>query len=182
MNYQPHRKFSPSVPRLARSCGPVLAALALLANPVFAQGTACDLDGSGSVNVVDVNRTVSMVLGTVPCTASVEGLNTCTIVTVQRVVNSALGQPCVAYNSTTHTVGLTWLASPSTNVVGYNVYRRSTPTGTPVKLNSAIIPSTSFTDTTIQLGQTYYYSATSIDSSGTESAQSSQAVAIIPTI
>ena len=182
MNDQTLRRFFPSIPQLSRSCGPLLAALAVLANPVFAQGTACDLDGSGSVNVVDVNRAVSMVLGTVPCTASVEGLNTCTIVTVQRVVNSALGQPCIAYNSLTHTVGLTWLASPSTGVVGYNVYRRSTATGTPVKLNSAIITGTSFTDTTIQLGQTYYYSATSVDTSGVESAQSSQAVAIIPTI
>src|SRR4051812_31491586 len=112
--------------RFQKFAGPLMVGLALM-NSAWAQSTACDLDASGSVNVVDVNRAVSMALGTLPCTASVEGLNTCTIVTVQRVVNSALGQPCVVYNANTHTVTVNWLASPSTGIAGYNLYRRSTP-------------------------------------------------------
>lgn len=160
------------------TCGFALSLL--LANAAFAQSSACDLDTSGSVNVVDVNRAVSMALGTTPCTASVEALNTCTIVTVQRVVNTALGQPCVAYNSMTRTVGLNWLASPSAGVVGYNVYRRLTPSGTRVKLNSALVTGTTFTDTTIQLGLTYYYSATAVGTGGVESTESPQASAVIP--
>jgi hypothetical protein len=151
----------------------------VLSNAAFAQSSACDLDGNGSVNVTDVNRAVSMALGSTPCTANVEGSQVCTVVTVQRVVNSALGQPCVAYNTTTRTVSLTWLASTSTGVLGYNVYRRTTPTGPAVKLNSAMVAATNFTDTTVQLGMTYYYSATTVGS-GTESPESSQAVAVIP--
>lgn len=157
------------------------AALVLvMGQAAMAQTSACDLDANGAVNVADVNSAVSMALGTAPCTANVEGLNTCTVVTVQRIVNSALGQPCIAFNNTTRTVGLSWLPSTSQGVLGYNIYRRTTPAGVPVKLNSALVASTSFTDTTVQLGLTYYYSATSVGT-GAESAESSQAVAAIPT-
>jgi hypothetical protein len=157
-----------------------VAILLALANTAFAQSNACDLDASGAVNVVDVNRAVSMALGTTPCTASVENLNTCTIITVQRVVNTALGQPCVTYNAATHSVDMTWLPSLSLGVVGYNIYRSSTPTGTPVKLNAVLITGIAYTDTTVQLGQTYYYTATAVDNTGAESDPSTQATAVIP--
>lgn len=165
--------------RVRRGIGVGAALVLVMSQAALAQTSACDLDGNGAVNVTDVNSAVSMALGTTPCTANVEGINTCTIVTVQRVVNSALGQPCIAYNNTTHSVGLSWLPSSSTGVQGYNIYRRTTPTGPSVKLNSALVTTTGFTDTTVQLGMTYYYSATSVGG-GTESAESGQAVAVIP--
>jgi hypothetical protein len=166
--------------RVRRIAGQAVGISLLLANCAFGQSSACDLDASGGVNVVDVNRAVSMALGTTPCVAAVEGPNTCTIVTVQRVVNSALGQPCVTYNAATRSVALTWLPSPTAGVTGYNVYRRTTPTGVPVKLNAALIAGTTYTDTTVQLGTTYYYSATSVGAGGLESAESPQATAVIP--
>ena len=165
-------------------CGNVAAALALsllLSNLASAQTGACDLDLSGGTNVVDVNRAVSMALGTLPCTASVEGPNLCTIVTVQRVVNAALGQPCVTYNSGTQTVTVSWIPSTSVGAVGSNVYRATTPTGAFTKLNSAVATATSFTDTNVQLGQTYYYVLTAVDASGNESGYSSPVSAVIPT-
>jgi hypothetical protein len=158
----------------------ILGVSLILTNSAFGQTNACDLDASGAVNVVDVNRAVSMALGTTPCTANVEAASTCTIVTVQRVVNNALGQPCVTYNAATKTVALLWLPSPTLGVVGYNVYRRSTPSGAPVKLNSAVLPLTTFIDTTVQLGQSYYYSATAVGLNGMESTESPQATAAIP--
>jgi hypothetical protein len=163
-----------------RGFSTILGISLILANSAFGQSNACDLDASGGVNVVDVNRAVSMALGTTPCTADVEAQNTCTIVTVQRVVNNALGQPCVTFNATTHTVALLWLPSPTIGVVGYNVYRRTTPSGTPVKLNSVVNLLTTFVDTTIQSGQSYYYSATAVGLNGMESAESAQAPAAIP--
>lgn len=57
---------------------------------------ACDLNADGVVNVLDVNRSVSMTLGQSPCTATVTGPGVCTVVTVQRVVNASLpGGSCV---------------------------------------------------------------------------------------
>ena len=77
-----------------------------------------------------------------------------------------------------HTVSLAWKASTSSNVVGYNVYRGTT-SGSYGLLDS-MNASTSFTDSTVQNGQTYFYVVTAVDSSGMESPHSNVAQAIIP--
>jgi hypothetical protein len=81
-----------------------------------------------------------------------------------------------------HSVTLTWVASTSQNVAGYNVYRGTTsggPYGT--KLNSALVATTTYTDNSVVTGQTYFYVVTAVDTSGDESAYSSPAMAVIPT-
>jgi len=166
-----------SMPTSSRAIS-LFAVLGLLAGSMWGQ-VACDLDGSGSVNVVDVNRSVAMVLGTVPCTANVEGPQVCTIITVQRVVNAALGQACVTYTAgAAHSVAVSWL--PVNGVAGYQVYRRSSPTDSYVKISTALIPSTNFSDSSVQLGQTYSYVVTAVDSAGVESLYSVETVAVIP--
>ena len=77
-----------------------------------------------------------------------------------------------------HSVALSWTASTS-SVVGYNVYR-STTGGSYSKI-SALNASTSYTDHSVQAGQTYTYVTTAVDGSGKESANSNQALAVIPT-
>ena len=77
-----------------------------------------------------------------------------------------------------HSVALSWTASTS-SVVGYNVYR-STTGGSYSKI-SALNASTSYTDNSVQAGQTYTYVTTAVDGSGKESANSNQALALIPT-
>jgi hypothetical protein len=78
-----------------------------------------------------------------------------------------------------HSVTLAWTASTST-VAGYNVYRGTTTGGPYVKINSSLITTLTYTDTTVQSGTTYYYVATSIDSSGDESLDSGEVSAPIP--
>jgi fibronectin type 3 domain-containing protein len=79
-----------------------------------------------------------------------------------------------------YSVNLFWNSSLS-EVAGYNVYRSATATGTYSKINSALDPSTAYTDTTVVAGQTYYYEATSVTSSGQESAKSTPPVeAVVP--
>ena len=80
--------------------------------------------------------------------------------------------------TTTHSVSLTWKASASSNVVGYNVYR-GTVAGSYGLLNS-MNAGTSYDDATVQNGQTYYYVVTAVDSGGAESAYSNQSQAVIP--
>jgi hypothetical protein len=79
-----------------------------------------------------------------------------------------------------HSVSLGWTASTST-VSGYNVYRGSQSGGPYVAVNSGLDASTSYTDSSVQAGQTYYYVVTAVDGSGTESVYSNQAQAVIPT-
>jgi hypothetical protein len=78
-----------------------------------------------------------------------------------------------------YSVNLFW--NSSTDVVGYNVYRSAAANGTYSKVNSALQPSTTYTDNTVVSGQTYYYAATSVNSAGQESARSTPPVqAAIP--
>ena len=78
-----------------------------------------------------------------------------------------------------HTANLTWDASTS-RVVGYNVYRGANPNGPYTKINSTLDPNTSYSDSTVQAGQTYYYLTTAVDKDGVESAYSNQTEAVIP--
>ncbi len=82
----------------------------------------------------------------------------------------------------THSVALTWIASSTPTVTGYNVYR-STVSGTAyAKINSSLVlaPLISYTDATVLNSTTYYYVTTSVDASGVESAFSNEASAAIP--
>ena len=79
----------------------------------------------------------------------------------------------------THSVTLSWVASTSSSVVGYNVYRGSVSGGPYTMLNSAPNVSTSYTDMTVSGGQTYYYIVTAVDASGNESVGSNEVVVIV---
>ncbi len=78
-----------------------------------------------------------------------------------------------------HSVALSWNPSSST-VVGYNVYRSGVSGGPYSKINN-LNPDTTYTDSTVQSGQTYFYVTTAVDGSGNESANSNQTQAVIPT-
>jgi fibronectin type 3 domain-containing protein len=80
-----------------------------------------------------------------------------------------------------HFVDLSWVGSASTGVVGYYVYRSTTSGNGYAKLNpGSAAPSTTYTDSTVQSGVTYYYVVTAVDSTGSESAFSNQSTAAIP--
>jgi hypothetical protein len=80
---------------------------------------------------------------------------------------------------TKHTVTLKWQAS-SSQVAGYNVYRRTTPAGNYVRINSSPVAGTTFTDNTVESGLTYYYVTRAVDALGRESVNSNEASAAIP--
>lgn len=78
-----------------------------------------------------------------------------------------------------HTVALAWTASTS-SVAGYNVYRSSVSGGPYIKLNSSLVSATTYVDSLVQSGSTYYYVATAVDTSNVEGGYSNQAMATIP--
>ena len=81
---------------------------------------------------------------------------------------------------TQHTVSLSWKAS-TTAGVQYNIYRGTQHLGPYAdKLNSSPQSGTTFTDSTVQNGMTYYYVVNSIDSESQESPYSNEAQAVIP--
>jgi glucan 1,3-beta-glucosidase len=81
---------------------------------------------------------------------------------------------------TGRSVALNWLASTSSNVSGYNVYRATGLTGAYTKLTAAPVSGLKFTDTSAVSGETYVYVVTAVNSSGVESPYSTPATAVIP--
>ena len=64
---------------------------------------------------------------------------------------------------------------------GYNVYRSTVSGGPYTRLTSSLNASTSFVDSTVQAGQTYYAVVTSVDASSVESVYSNMVSATVPT-
>jgi fibronectin type 3 domain-containing protein len=77
-------------------------------------------------------------------------------------------------------VALTWIPSTSA-VAGYHVYRSGVSGGPYSKLDSSVVATDSYTDPTVQAGQTYYFVVTSVTAAGVESADSTQVSVIVPT-
>lgn len=77
-------------------------------------------------------------------------------------------------------VTLSWNPSTSTGIAGYNLYRATAAAGPFAKLNTSLVPATSYVDTRVTSGQTYYYVATAVDSRSSESVYSGQASALVP--
>ena len=75
-------------------------------------------------------------------------------------------------------VNLSW--NYSSGAAGYNIYRSTAANGTFSKINSPLDTATAYTDSTVVSGQTYYYAATSVNSSGQESTRSAPVEVVIP--
>jgi hypothetical protein len=79
-----------------------------------------------------------------------------------------------------HSVSLSWNADGSSNVIGYNVYRRTGTSGSFSQINTALVPVTTYMDTSVTDGETYYYETTAVNSSGEQSSPSASVLAVIP--
>lgn len=130
----------------------VAAALTLLMETSAAQTASCDLNGDGSVNVLDVQLLINMEIGAATCSANIGGVLQCSDPARQVVLKAALGNGC-------HFVQLSWTASASSGVTGYNIYR-GTAAGaestTPIN-SGGPVAGTNFTDVNTVSGTKYYY-------------------------
>jgi hypothetical protein len=138
---------------------------------------ASDFDESdtcGSSLAAGANCTIAVMF-----TPSVTGTEAASV----SISDNASGSPQTVSLSGagTHDVILSWTASTTPGVVGYNVYRGTTSGGPyPTELNSSPINGTTYTDATAQAGQTYYYVVTAVASDDvTQSADSNQVSATV---
>ena len=82
-----------------------------------------------------------------------------------------------SWSQTQHAIDLSWVASPSSTVVKYNVYRSTTTGAGYAVIANTAAPTVTYADTTGIGGTTYYYVVTALDSGGDESVDSNQASA-----
>jgi len=92
---------------------------------------------------------------------------------------SRMSYKVVIQPTANHVVDLHWTAPPTNDLAGYNVYRGPSATSLS-KINSGLVASTLYDDSSVSNGSTYYYAVTAVDISGNESAKSSTIEATIP--
>ncbi|HTA57608.1 MAG TPA: choice-of-anchor D domain-containing protein [Candidatus Baltobacteraceae bacterium] len=101
------------------------------------------------------------------------------------VISNATNSPLVIALSGTgastvsHTVSLSWTPGSST-YSGFNVYRGTSSGGPYSRVDTSMVSSPSYLDAGVNSGQTYYYVATEVDTTGTESGYSGEVSAVIP--
>ena len=115
-------------------------------------------------------------------TPQTSGTATATLTFVSNASNSPTHQTASGNGTPPpqHSVGLSWNASSSQDVVGYNVYRGGVSGGPYSKINTSLDASTNYTDNQVVAGQTYYYVTTAVDGNSVESGDSNEARAVIP--
>lgn len=80
-----------------------------------------------------------------------------------------------------HTVTVTWNASSTSGLAGYNVYRSTTSGGPYSRITSTPTTALQFTDSAVTAGKTYFYVVTAIGGNGVESVTSNEMKATVPT-
>jgi hypothetical protein len=155
-------------------------------NPI--DGATVDISGGASTSTnASGTYTINLAQGTYSVTFSKSGYGSQTVNNVSVTSGAtttqdgalapvALPQPPtgLAANPGNSQVGLTWNAS--SDATGYNVFRGTSQGGAKTKLNPSPVPGTSYNDTAVSNGTTYYYQVTALNASG-ESGFSNEASA-----
>jgi len=77
------------------------------------------------------------------------------------------------------TVVLEWDPNSESDLAGYNIYRSNQSGSGYVKQNISLITETTYEDSTVQVGQTYYYVCTAVNETGLESDYSNEVMTTI---
>jgi hypothetical protein len=93
--------------------------------------------------------------------------------------DSQMSYKVVIQPTANHVVDLHWSAPSANDLAGYNVYRGPSATSLS-KINSGVVPSTLYDDSSVSNGSTYYYAVTAVDIYGNESAKSSTIETTVP--
>jgi hypothetical protein len=77
-------------------------------------------------------------------------------------------------------IDLTWSPNDESDLAGYNVYRSSAESPTPVRINKDLAKTPAFRDENVSAGNTYTYTVTAVDARGNESPVSEAANEKVP--
>jgi hypothetical protein len=130
------------------------------------------------VTFTPINNTQSLSLAGTPTTASsyafsvqVKGCGGHT---------SKVNYTVVIQPAPVEVVNLSWTASTSGEIAGYNMYRGPDGVNWEMINTGGLIASTLYSDSTVANDSTYYYAVTAVNTSGVQSAKSAAIKAAIP--
>ena len=150
--------------------------------------TSLAITGTNASDFAQTNSCGSSVAPGAACTIGVtftpsaSGARTATLSVTDNA--NGEGRQTVSLSGTgSHDVILSWTASATPGVMGYNVYRGTTSGGeSSTPLNSTPVKRTAYTDGNVTPGATYYYVVKAVAANSvTQSAKSKEAAATVPT-
>jgi len=149
----------------------------LTVSSVTISGAGFSASGISNGQIISPGQVVTLNVTFAPA-ATGSAIGNVTI--VSNASNSPVAVSLSGNGALAHSASVSWTASTST-VIGYNVYRGTVSGGPYVLVNSSLVAGTSYVDSAVVSGQTYYYVATAVASGNTESTYSNQVSAAIPT-
>jgi hypothetical protein len=147
----------------------------LTVSAISVAGTGFSLTSVKTPITLAVKQTVKLTVTFAP-KASSSASGTLTI--TSNASNKTLSVP-LSGTAAKHSVALSW-SDTGTGISGYNIYRSTVSGASYSKVNSAAVVPTSYTDSAVTSGTTYYYVVTAAAPSGAESADSNQITAKVP--
>jgi hypothetical protein len=144
-----------------------------------ATGTGYSIVGGGGAVTLSPNQSTSVSVQFAPKTTGTANGSVSILSNATGSTSSVALSGNGTAPTTSHSVALNWGASTS-SVIGYNVYRSGVSGSAYVRVNNSLVSGMSYADSGVQSGLTYYYVATSVDSSGLESVYSNEVNAVVP--
>ncbi len=169
--------------------GPTSKSCSVYLSAAATSQTVVSLSSSNSALAVPVSVTVlsgATTGGFVVTAAAVSTTQSATLTATAGGVSQSVAFQLVGSGgsgSTQHHVQLSWAApsaTPSDPLAGYHVYRAIAGASSYQLLNSSIDANTTYTDSSVQSGQTYDYVVKSVDTAGVESAPSNMTSVSVP--
>jgi hypothetical protein len=133
------------------------------------------ISGLSLPKVITAGQSVPFTVTYSPVVASAADSSTLTFTSNAQVAATTDTATGSATAAPTHTVSLTWDASSSSDISGYNIYRAvyASSCGGYTKINGAtLVTALTYTDSTVTDGTNYCYATTAVDSSNVESGYS----------
>ena len=124
--------------------------------------------------------TLAATTGSISGTPTATGTFTATLQVSDAANHSARQTYSFTVSASDYEVQLSWAASPSQNVTGYNIYRSVDGGNSFAKITSSPVTGFAYTDLTVADGQDYYYAVTAVNSNGNESVYSPNVQTNVP--
>ena len=142
-------------------------------------GAGFNVSGISSGTILNPGQTATLTVTFTPAGTGTQS-GSITVASNSQTPSITVALQATGVPSGNHLAALSWnsVGSPA---VGYFIYRGTTSGGPYARMNSAADANTTYTDSAVVAGQSYYYVVTAVDSNSVESSYSNEVSATIPT-
>jgi hypothetical protein len=146
---------------------------------VSVSGAGFNASGIPSGTILNPGQTATLSIMFTPASTGAQN-GSITVTSNSQNPSITVGLQATGVPAGDHLAALSW-NSVGAPAVGYFIYRGTNSGGPYTRLNAAAGANTTYTDSAVAAGQTYYYVVTAVDPSSVESSYSNEVAGTIPT-